>query len=139
MIPAPDDTPWWAWLLAVVLIAALTALASWWTQRPTRRAAEQAAASAAHAATELTPNHGSSTKDQAVATAAAVSELTSLVREVSVKLGEVDRRQGRIEQRQDELAASVGGIRDDARLERENHGRLEDRVTRLEQRRHAAG
>lgn len=81
----------------------------------------------ATAATELTPNHGSSTKDAINRLEAAIGRTQQTVDQTSEK---VDRARCDIEG----MRKDIGGLRDEIRTERKERMQLEDRVTVVERR-----
>ncbi|GAA2242548.1 hypothetical protein GCM10010401_14330 [Rarobacter faecitabidus] len=99
MTPPPEGTPGWAWLLAVVTVALITAITSWVTALPARRdaaASRQAAEVAAH---EARPNSGGSMRD-------AINRIEARQVEQGKEIGEIKK--------------DIGGLRADHRQERED-------------------
>lgn len=130
-IAAPAALPpvyWLIGLMVTVGVPALSAVAVALVQRPVRRdarqanrnsavaarRAEDAAQSAAHAATELTPNHGSSTKDQATRMELVLAQLATQLAEVKAT-GDATNR-------------DVGGLREEIRTERRERLSLAERL-----------
>lgn len=117
----PDGIPWWAWLIGVTLIVGIPGVctvAVALITRPLRRdaaqaseSAQNAAASAAHAATELTPNHGSSTHDAIARVERSLADITSTVADVKGDVGDV-------KVMATATAKDVGGLREEIRTER---------------------
>ncbi|MFD6163699.1 hypothetical protein ACFWFR_00805 [Oerskovia sp. NPDC060287] len=96
MTPPPAGTPWWAWLLAVVLVVgvpALTALAVAWVQRPVRKALARQEESLSRAATvaetirhQVENDHTRNLRDD-------VDQLTTAVETVGAAVGKMSRGQ----------------------------------------------
>ena len=130
--PAPPETiTGLTWLLGIALIVGIPALSTMAValmQRPVRRdaraAVEQATAaaessrraamSAGHAATELTWNHGSSTKDQTERIEASLTELVQSVAQVQTT--------------SEATARDIGGLREEIRTERRERLNLSERL-----------
>ncbi len=116
----PPGTPWWGWLLGLVAVSAIPALATWLASGGLRRDAKKAA-------TELTPNHGGSSKDQ----------LTQLI-SAQTRNDEALRS---IQSEQRATRRDIGGLREEIRVERDERriadqqavdkiADLEDTITR---------
>lgn len=122
MTPPPEGTPWWGWAIVVVVLAVITAASSWLATLGTRKNAAKAADRADKAATELEPNHGSSSRDSLTRIEAAIVAVQATQKSQGALLWETRR--------------DVGGIREELRTERKERmhadERLHERTSSLE-------
>lgn len=104
----PPDTPWWAWLVAVLGVAAISALSTWLVNRPTRDTLKQVARDAAASAEQTVNQHQD----------AEYPNLREELTAVRTSIEGVRDDIGGLHSETRDLRADVTGIRTDARRDR---------------------
>lgn len=112
MTEPPAGTPWWAWLLGLLIIVGVPALVTWLTQRPMRHTLRQVAADTA------------ATKDQTVNAHSEAEfpnlrdEITEMRTTITASLASLREDVGGLHSESRDLRNDVLGIRTDARRDR---------------------
>lgn len=128
VIDPPAGTPWWAWALVAIGSPLLTAVAGTVVAlviRALRRDMRATHARADVAATELEPNHGSSSKDQLGRVEAMLRTQGRQMKKLMATADELHAADTRQEAAQRRHDAEIGGLRDDVRAV---SGRLDDHL-----------
>lgn len=96
MTPPPAGTPWWAWLIAVVVLGLITTAGTVLANRPVRKKLEAVKRATDVAAHEVRPNSGGSMAD---AVNRIESKLTEHLTDATEHNAKVDARLDRLERR----------------------------------------
>lgn len=135
MTPPPDGTSPWVWLLGIAVFAAATVLVAWLTNRPMRRklgevarnarvAAQDARIARKHTENEHADAEYPNLRDELTATREAAEKAVA-VSERAVELAEA------LAAGQKRHDSEIGGLRSDIRRDRDDTGRVADRLDGL--------
>ncbi|KRD36798.1 hypothetical protein ASE27_10100 [Oerskovia sp. Root918] len=118
MTPPPAGTPWWAWLLAVVLLALIASGTTVLAQRPMQRKLDAVAVDAREAREQTANEHAD----------AEYPNLRDELTAVHETLRDVAAGQGRLEEGQKRHDSEIGGIRHTQRQQTDALARLDERM-----------
>lgn len=114
MTPPPSGTPWWAWAMVVIAVAAIATIGPWLTSRPIRRRLDEQGSVVAQVREQVQNTHRSNLRDD--------------VDGVGSKLDDVLAGQARLERGQRRHDNEIAGLREDGAQTRREVSALSDRV-----------